>query len=252
MIRILCLGALLLLMAGTPVLCSGQESAAYPKNGIKLNLAGLTARNISLQYERGLGRHTSLLLGFRAEPKGKVPLKGMLQNKYGGYAYVNDFLENARLSNVALTPEFRYYLGKRPQNGLYLGAYLRYAHFNMTWNYLFDEKDKPLRPIAFTGKGDYTGIGGMIGGQWHIGSHILVDLWLAGVQYGNLKTDLNADVDISDMDSDEKKRMELIITGTSIYGSKLSATVTDHNVRASGTFKGLPGLRTGLCIGFAF
>src|SRR5437773_2308791 len=87
----------------------GQKTDTISKkstreNIIKINLGSLTVNNIALQYERAIGKKTSLALGVRFQPYGTIPFKSKIEDE------VNDpdvQVGNIKIGNVAFTPEFR-------------------------------------------------------------------------------------------------------------------------------------------------
>ena len=238
-----------LLLLLTPF-CARAQS--WGGNGIKLNLPSLFVKNISLQYERALGKHTSLCLGLRIEPSGSVPQKGIVE----GYLDANDsiarrFINEARVSNWAITPEFRYYLGKKPQNGFYLAPYLRFGGYSGSWNYVFTDDDGKVYDVGFKGHASVYSGGLMIGAQWHIARHFLIDWWIAGVSEGSVPVRLDVTTDLSGISDKDRQQVTDIINSAVIDGHHVTGTINNNGGYVSGTF-GIPGLRAGLCFGVVF
>ena len=103
-------------------------STDFKKNIVKLNLFSLPLKNLSLQYERGLNENMSVALGVRFQPKGSIPFQSTIRNSMDTDNDTADagldFVNNAQISNWAITPEFRYYFGKKPLNGFYIAPFI--------------------------------------------------------------------------------------------------------------------------------
>jgi len=230
---------------------------AVPQNIIKLNLVALGAKNISLQYERALTPKVSLALGLGLMPSGHVPLSRTIRDYYLDAAVdkdenaVDNFVSDARLSGWSVTPEFRYYFGKRPQTGFYLAPYLRYSRYSLKWDYTFEDKvAERERPTDLTGTLTMFGGGLMAGAQWHF-NKISLDWWILGLAYNSNALHLTARTNLSDKSAEDKQQLQEDIEGTTINGHHLNATVSNSGVSGRGNV-GLPALRFGLCIGYRF
>ncbi|XZF14872.1 DUF3575 domain-containing protein [Chitinophagaceae bacterium MMS25-I14] len=227
---------------------------ADTKNNIKLNLLAFTTRTFSIQYERELGTHISVAMGFRVEPKGGLPFRGFIENQADLSATdtaAKSFINNAKVSNWAITPEFRYYFGKRPHNGFYIAPFARIGNYSLDWNYAFQKDDGTTQNIGFKGNAFAYTFGLLFGAQWHVHKNILIDWWILGPSYGGTSLSLDANTDLSEMTADDKQNLHSDITGISVFGHNIDATVTNSGVTASGHFP-FAGVRTGLCIGFSF
>jgi len=228
------------------------KNTDFKKNNVKLNLFGLPLKNISLQYERGLTPKMSVCLGVRLQPKGTLPFKSSVSNAIGDDDTAsNDFVNNAKLSSWGITPEFRYYFGKKPLNGFYIAPYLRIGGNSLTWSYAFREDNGSMRPIDFTGKINSIYGGLMLGAQWHFGKSFLIDWWILGPSYGSMKINLSADTDLSDLSADDRKDLEESLDGIGYGGHELDSKIDNSGIRVSGRLP-MFGLRTGLCIGYTF
>lgn len=162
---------LLLLSTGFVIQSFAQQ------NAFKLNLAGFVVKNISVQYERQIGEKTSVALGFRDIPYGKVPFPNKIADLVG-----NPFVDYNKINvgSFAVTPEFRYYLGKNgAMRGFYIGPFVSYS------------SNKSDLPIAYAGKtGIFNGkittfTGGVqIGAQFKLSNSFFLDWWIVGPNYG--------------------------------------------------------------------
>jgi Protein of unknown function (DUF3575) len=162
-----------------------KKTAAHKMNIFKVNLTALPFKNYSFQYERVLHKKISAALGIRFMPSGNLPFKESLKDAANGDADLEKAINDAQLSNFSITPEFRFYTGKRGYGrGFYLAPYYRYAKFNAD-----------AIPISYDGgigsktinlKGDMTTHTGglMIGAQWFLGKSVTLDWWIIGAHYG--------------------------------------------------------------------
>jgi hypothetical protein len=226
----------------------------FKKNIIKLNLFSLPLKNISLQYERGLNEKMSVALGVRLQPKGAIPFQGTLRKSIDDDNDTSnaglDFINSARISNWAITPEFRYYFGKKPLNGFYIAPFVRIGGYGIDWDYNYQKDDGSYKLVHLKGRSTAFSGGILLGAQWHL-KNVVLDWWIAGPQYGSYNISLDATGDFSDLSPDDKADLKENIEGIGWDGNKFKATVTDKNVKAENKIS-LPGLRTGFCIGYTF
>lgn len=221
------------------------------KNNVKLNLFSLPLSNFSVQYERGLTRKWSVALGLRYQPLINIPFRKEIRERANLKATdieAINFLENAQYSNWAVTPEFRYYLGKKPLNGFYLAPFARYSNYQLKWDYTYIDEMKVPHDIAFTGKATSITGGLLLGAQWHIGSHFLIDWWMVGPSIGSINIDIDGVADLSMLDASQQTTLANKLSD--IYNN-VDVTVNNNGAKASST-QPFAGVRTGLCIGFAF
>ncbi len=238
-----------------------QESATrsvepFPKNNVKINLFALALRSFSFQYERSLSPKTSVALGFRFMPKGSIPFQSTVRNAMetdkGDTTDAGlDFVNNAKVSSWAITPEFRYYFGKKPNNGFYIAPFVRIAGYNIDWYYKYKKSDGTYKPVDLKGRTTAFSGGFLLGAQWHFGSHVSLDWWILGPQYASYNLSLEASGDFTDLTTEDKLSLEETIESIGFSGNKFNATVTNTSVKAENKIS-LPGLRTGLCLGFTF
>ncbi|MET0463178.1 MAG: DUF3575 domain-containing protein, partial [Chitinophagaceae bacterium] len=166
---------------------AGSDPAAsddIKKNLLKLNLTGLIVKNYSLQYERILNRKTSVALSFRTMPTSGLPFRGFFQDITDNDPYTNQVIDNLRLSNIAITPEFRFYLGKGYGKGFYIAPFYRYAKFKSEDLVFEYEHGNNTESIVLRGdQSSHTG-GIQLGAQWLLGKSIALDWWILGPHYG--------------------------------------------------------------------
>jgi hypothetical protein len=227
-----------------------QEATEWSKNVVKLNLFALATQNISLQYERALHKNISLALQVGFTPT--HDLTSVINDQIATAS--NNVIHDIKISGVSITPEFRWYPGKKVEKqaprGFYLSAYLRYAKY--TANAFYTYKDSSYYPLFVkdvpgTTSISYSGIGTglMLGYQWVISNRVSIDWWILGAHGGSAV--LSGSISASGMNAaDAKEQID------AKHVPNLVTTVTGPNsldLKQTGPFA---GLRTGFCIGIAF
>ena len=157
-------------------------------NFIKTNLTSIVFKNYSLQFERTLTRKFSFAVAFRTMPSTTIPFKNKIISLIGtNDSNTKQTIEKLRLSNIAITPEFRLYLSKKGfGRGFYIAPFYRYAKFK-TNDLVFTYEDNLNVKSTINLSGDLTSnTGGILFGvQKFLGKHICLDFWLFGPHYGS-------------------------------------------------------------------
>ena len=159
------------------------------KNIIKVNPLSLALNNYNITYERSFLRKFSLSLGLRYMPKTGMPaaakayVKALVDNQ------VDFNIDYFKFGNTALTGEFRIY-PRKSLKGFYVAPHLRYANFNMTFPVVSTSLKEPL---LLEGKLNTFCGGLLIGRQFTIAGHFIIDLYILGVQYGSGSGTLSAE-----------------------------------------------------------
>lgn len=83
-------------------------------NLVKTNVTGILLKNYSVQYERVFTKRFSASLSYRNMPEGGLPFRSFIldrmeQDDQEG----RDIINNLLVSNYSITPEIRFYLGKK-------------------------------------------------------------------------------------------------------------------------------------------
>jgi hypothetical protein len=172
--------------AGSSKESSKEPSNSTPKmNILKLNVSALPFRNFSFQYERVLQKNISLALGIRFMPEGNLPFKNSLNDAANGDRDVENAINNAQLSNFSITPEFRFYVGKKGYGrGFYLAPYYRFASFNVSSIPIEYNGGTGTKSINLAGDMKTHSGGLMLGAQWFLGKSVTLDWWILGAHYG--------------------------------------------------------------------
>ena len=135
---------------GNLSLAQTVQSSTYDdeeqRNIVKLNVAAFALKTFSVQYERALGRKTSLALGFRATPKSHLPFKSTIESIIDDEETWRN-VRNLETGSFAITPEFRYYLGKQDRRGFYLAPFVRYSHYEAEMPFIYDITDPTTNTV---------------------------------------------------------------------------------------------------------
>ncbi len=230
---------------------------------IKLNISQLIFKNLNFQYEFGFHKNMSGALGFNYLPK-RTLLK-FLFDPQDDYGY-----QLPEFSAWAITPEFRYYPGKKEENqaphGFYIAPYFRYAKYTLQGDYI-DTTYNPLNMLIapktkYNVKATYAGYtaGIMIGAQWIINKHFSIDWWIIGGCGGSAKLTISA---VAEDGSMNMTPFEQTYLGDNILNnldklerfSKGTVAIEKTPNSAKLTINGVPMISYrafGFCFGYAF
>jgi len=225
-----------------------------PKNVIKINLAPVFLKTISLQYERTFLRNFSLCLQFGQS--GDMSM-GVFMNRYLD-SRQNETLEKIRSTitmkklytsgSTYITPELRLYLSLRgAPKGVYIAPYYRIATTKLHAEFMYQDSNSVSQPVNFEGRlnGFYPGV--MLGYQKTLLRFITMDVWLGGVQWGSSKATLEA---TGDFHTINKQGVRDFLQDNVKDGSA-DVTIEDNKITANYNGKTI-GFRFGFCIGIAF
>jgi hypothetical protein len=233
---------------------SDQEKT--PLNLVKFNLTSAVIKNYSLQYERVLSRNVSAALSYRIMPETGVPWANYIIDR----ADITDpdeldLINNIRLSNYAITPEIRFYTGKkRYGRGFYVSLFYRYGHYkaeNAVFQYEpeIDVKADEIKLTASGNVSSHTG-GFMLGSQWAIGKHLCLDWWILGPQFGVSSGEITGLSSVP-LSSEEQKdiRDELNDIDIPMFDQTVDVTANKVSMIFDGPWA---GIRAGLSLGIRF
>src|SRR5512133_2425114 len=83
-------------------------------NFVKVNLTSIALKNYAFQYERVLTKRISVGLSYRTMPSTTLPFKDLIINSMkDADQQTIDAIGSLQVSNTAITPEVRFYLGKK-------------------------------------------------------------------------------------------------------------------------------------------
>jgi Protein of unknown function (DUF3575) len=169
------------------VISSSASAQQKEDNIIKINVPALFFKNISLQYERVVGKKQSFAVAVRYRPEGKIPFQKTVEN------FVDDKsirVDLGTIGNFGITPEYRFYFSKKgAANGFYIGPFVSYNHYsgNVPINYNdYDDINHVSieRTAVFKGSINTFTTGFQLGAQWKLSDKISLDWWIAGPNYG--------------------------------------------------------------------
>jgi hypothetical protein len=216
-------------------------------NVIKINLPALAFKNISIQYERKIGRKTSVAVNIHTIPFGKLPFQSAFKN-VGGSSDVQ--YSQFKLGSFGIVPEFRYYLGKKGAlRGFYVGPFVSYSSYKMNLPINYNNNTKTG---IFDGKlSAFTG-GLQLGAQFKLGKNMILDWWILGPNYGSANGTLTLTTALSASDqSDLKTKLEQLKNDAPLNTiQSYTVTSTGASIVAKGPWGGLRGLGFNLGIRF--
>jgi len=230
------------------------NGGSLPKNYIKINATALLLKNYSIQYERVMTKKVSLALAYRIMPTTNIPFKDkILEYVDSEDENVQSIISNTNFNNYAITPEVRFYLGKKGYGrGLYIATYYRYANFNMDniQADFEDDEDETTTTIVASGKATSHTVGFLVGAQWALSKHICLDWWIlgphAGFGHGNFEA-LPSTAISENVQQDIREELEDI----DIPMTKHTVEVSSNRVAM--TFDGpWAGIRAGISLGIRF
>lgn len=263
--------ALPLIFLLLPVLAISQDStrkqkatSSLPKNAIKINLSSLAFRNYHLQYERQLAKKLSLNLGFKYMPDGNLPLEDLIRDFFSEI-FDNDFIDIGKFTagSFSITPELRWYLGKRAMKGFYIAPYARYSSYDLGLpvKYTYDSDPTPVvnnvtKTGIFNGKVTSFSGGIMLGTQFNLGKRIVLDIWWIGGHYGSSSGDLTLNSVLATQEErdavqavlDDPDNMERVKPFE--YKRTAPVTATGTKIESTGPWAGIRAL--GINLGFRF
>ncbi len=161
------------------------NSTSDKNNVIKLNIPALFFTNFSFQYETKTTRKSSFAVAVRYRPAGKIPFESKVED------WVNDNsikVDLARIGNVGITPEYRFYLSKKGAlQGFYIGPFISFNHYfgDVPVNYSDYVNNASVEKTAvFKGSTNAFTAGFQLGAQWKLSDQLSLDWWIVGPNYG--------------------------------------------------------------------
>ncbi len=233
---------------------TGMDGVADKKNIFKVNLTSPVLKNYAVQYERVISKTVSVALSGRIMPASTMPFKEEIRKNVikEDDDLITDAFNQAKFSNVAITPEVRFYLGKKGYGrGFYVAPYYRFARYKVhELNYVYNDGSDDVN-IKLTG--DLTAHTGglLLGAQWMLSNTVGLDWWIAGPNIGKGKGDLAGLSDKTidpDVQQDIRRSLE---NDLDIPFTKTTVTVDSKgaNIKMDGPWA---GIRAGLLLTFRF
>jgi Protein of unknown function (DUF3575) len=245
-----------LMLIAFAIQCSAQEkNIVATKNNIKLNVPSLAVSTISLFYERQTGKKSTAQIGLRFTPNRGLPFQSNVTNliALAADSLTSNFYSSIRGNGFAISPEYRFYLGKSAGKGFYFSPMGKYQTFGTKaiLNTLLTSGTQPFN-ATLNGSLSSIGVGAQMGVQFWAGKHLTIDWMIAGLYYNRLVADISASSVDFGLDLSETQELYSKIAGvisSNIFS--VQPTVTNQKIGIAGAFA-LASFKTGLCLGYRF
>lgn len=163
-----------------------------------------------------------------------------------------EIVENFKLSNYTLTPEIRFYLGKKGYGrGFYIAPFYRNASYDgNNFKFTFEGENMQDKIMTLSGSVNSNTFGIMIGAQWSLSKHILLDWFILGPHAGKGNGALEG-VSSTNLSNMEQNEIRDILEDIDIPLVDKTVLVDEHGAKIN--FDGFwGGLRAGVSLGFKF
>ena len=221
-------------------------AAQQGKNEFKVNLSSFATKGYGFQFERQIGKKFTVALGYSLIPEGKIAFQSVIENLIDDpNVKVGDF----RLGTSIITPELRWYVGKKGAfHGFYLAPYGRFSTYTMQVPVSFNGTlDK--RTALFNGKITNSLGGLMLGSNFKMGKRLTLDWWILGAGIGSASGNLVAAIALNPL---EQKTLKDQLDSINIPFTTTENTVNSNGaiVTTTGSMAGIRGLGINLGIRF--
>ena len=216
------------------------------KNIAKINLIGFS---INGQYERILSKRISIALSYKILPNGKFLFRGLIPTND---PQARESLDNLTLSNSAITPEVRFYLGKKGYGqGFYLAPFFRNAKFGgkgIGIDFTLDNGQTTTFNMEGNIKANTFGL--LMGAQWKLGKNFWLDWQILGPHYGGATGSIIGVSNVS-LSATEQNNLANALRDINFPFAKENISVKPNQatLELSGPWA---GLRTAISLGFDF
>lgn len=228
------------------------QSQPIKKNYVKLNLTGIPLGNYGVQVEHAMNRKISLALSGRVMPERGLPFKSKLLDAIeDDNQSSRDIIEGVKLSNYALTPEVKFYLGKGYGQGFYVSLFYRYAHFGLKEipvNFDLDGGGKETINISGNLNGHSGGF--LLGWQKTFANILTLDLWFIGPHKGTSSSSLSG-TSAHTLSPAEQDEVRSALEDIDIPLFKVKAEVNSNSAKVKMDGPWL-GIRSGITLGVRF
>jgi hypothetical protein len=216
------------------------------KNIAKFNLIGFSVNG---QYERILSKRVSIALSYKILPNGKFLFRGLIPTND---PQARESLDNLTLSNSAITPEVRFYLGKKGYGqGFYLAPFFRNAKFGgkgIGIDFTLDNGQTTTFNMEGNIKANTFGL--LMGAQWKLGKNFWLDWQILGPHYGGATGSIIGVSNVS-LSATEQNNLANALRDINFPFAKENISVKPNQatLELSGPWA---GLRTAISLGFDF
>ena len=212
------------------------------KNLAKINLIGFS---INGQYERILNKRFSIALSYKVLPSGKLFFRGLIPV---ADQQARESLDDLIISNSAITPEVRFYVGKKGYGrGFYLAPFYRNAKFNgkgIGIDFILDNGQNATFNMEGSIKSSTFGL--LLGAQWKIGKNFWLDWQILGPHYGRATGNIIG-ISTASLSATEQTSLFNALSDIDIPFTNEKVTV-DANKATLGLTGPWAGLRTGISL----
>lgn len=216
------------------------------RNLVKVNLIGFS---INGQYENILSKRISIALSYRILPSGKFLFRGLIPTTD---PQARESLNNLIVSNSAITPEIRFYLGKKGNGqGFYLAPFFRSAKYGgkgIGIDFTLDNGQSATFNMEGNIKTNTYGL--LLGAQWKLGKNFWLDWQILGPNYGSATGTIKGKSNVA-LSANERTSLENALKDIAIPFIRKNASVSPNEaiLNLEGPWA---GLRTGISLGFDF
>ncbi len=216
------------------------------KNMVKLNLLALSARNISVQYERLITPKTTIGVTINNTPAKGLPFSSSLESFVDDKTTVAQ-LKQIEFSSFSVTPEVRFYLGKEGFKGFYIAPFVKYGKYNIDFPVSFEyEGNDEFIVVDGSVKGMSGGLA--FGAQWRLANNFYLDWMIMGPHFGSAKGTLEGK---RALNQDEQTAIKEALDDLDIPVVDLEYEVNDNGakVKLDGPWA---GIRAVIGVGYRF
>ena len=221
------------------------------KNMVKLSLTSLAFRNLHLQYERVINKKISFALSFSSIFEGEVPLIGSVENMIDD-AESFEQIKDISLSYYSVTPEVRFYLGKKGfGKGFYLAPFYRNSKLTLDGvSFEYENDTGGTSTIKANGSISGNTVGLLIGSQFNLGKSVVLDWWIVGPHYGSGSGSLNGR-NSQPFSSTERNELQNELNDLDLPLVDETTEISNQDIKV--LFSGpWGGFRAGLSVGYRF
>lgn len=222
-----------------------QINTTAGRNIAKINLSSFAFKGFNVQYERQVSRGITDALGYGSIPTGTIAFQSSIEEAIDD---PNVNVGNFKLGTSVITPEVRFYTGKRGAfRGFYFAPYSRISAYNMAVP--VDINTTPERTVLFDGKLNNIMGGLMLGSNFKLSKSLYLDWWIIGASVGSGKGNLIAETTLT---PDEQNNLRDQLESLEIPMTTIESEVNNRGatIKTTGTMFGARGLGINLGIRF--
>lgn len=233
-----------------------QQDTSYQnpdtKNILKVNLTSVIVKTYAFQYERAVGGKMAVALGVSFMPKSGPPFKSKIEDLVDDQE-TWDHIKDYQTSNFAITPEFRYYLGKGVFQGFYIAPFARFAKYKVDvpfhYSYTDIDNNNVNETLPVNGSVNTITAGLLFGAQWKLSKLVYLDWWILGPNYGGASGNLAGIKTLNEMEQSALRDQLADLGDIPLVNTKYTVDGNGVKIDVDGPWA---GLRAGINIGLRF